>query len=448
MSKQQDAGVVSRRRLLGGAAGVASGLAVAALPGRTLAAKPVSRVRLTLPAPTGPHRVGTVSLHLVDRSRQDPFWSTVHPRELMVSLWYPAQSAGPVRLAPWMPPGALAYFRPELEEFLSYSPDTPPGEPPINTPVSLDGVEFPMTHAGKAAPVARSAHPYPVVLYSPGYAAGREMGTTLVEDLASHGYVVVSISHTYESWEVEFPGGRVERGRHDLDNPENDPTHDPFVALTIRLADTRFVLDQLTVLNSGRNPDAERRRLPAGIAGCLDLAKVGMFGHSLGGALAAQAMAHDARVTAGVNLDGSFFPDMSPLPPTTPEQLDEAYRAFAGLIGTRPFMVMADGGEGPDAFGNTTSVVWYNLRGYRRFVSLVGTTHGSYTDQEALFPQIAAAGLLTVPASSWIGTLDPDRAIAAQRAYIHAFFDLWLYDRDSHLLDGASPEFPEAKFYP
>jgi hypothetical protein len=102
---------------------------------------------------------------------------------------------------------------------------------------------------------------------------------------------------------------------------------------------------------------------------------------------------------------------------------------------------------GPDDFGDLTSVVWHHLRGWKRFVSLVGSTHGSYTDHEPLLPQLAAAGVIKT-AASWVGTIPPGRAVAAERAYIRAFFDLWLRDHDSHLLEGPSAEYPEARFYP
>lgn len=267
------AAAVTRRRFLGAAAALAGGLALAASSGTARAADPGSRTRLTLPAPTGPYEIATVPLHLVDHTRQDPWSSTPHPRELMVNLWYPARDVGHFQQVPWMSPAPLVYYCRELEEFLAMSPDTPPGQPPGNIPVSLEGVEFPITHARQGAPVARSARRYPVVLFSPGYSYDREMGTTLVEDLASHGYLVVTASYTYEAWEIEFPAGRVERGRHD---PGNDLTRDPYTAITIRLADTRFILDQLAALQAGHNPDAERRPLPGGLRGCLDLARVGI----------------------------------------------------------------------------------------------------------------------------------------------------------------------------
>src|SRR5215213_2740159 len=68
------------------AASLIAGMApAAATPGDS--PRPVA---LTLPAPTGEHRIGKVSLHLVDPSRRDP-WVPSHPlRELMISIWYPA----------------------------------------------------------------------------------------------------------------------------------------------------------------------------------------------------------------------------------------------------------------------------------------------------------------------------------------------------------------------
>jgi dienelactone hydrolase len=429
-----------------------------------LAATEPIRLQLSLPAPTGAHDIGTVSLHLVDKARQDPWWSTPHPRELMISVWYPAEPAvGRWELAPWMPSVALAYYRADLIDFIEHdpgittppppgSPPPPPGTPPPPPPdpleLSLDGVAFPITHAREGAPVKRSAQRYPVVVFSPGYAHDREQGTTLVEDLASHGYVVVTISYTYEANEVEFPGGRVELGQHE---PGNDLTANPLNALAIRKADTQFVLDKLAELEGGLNPDAERRVLPAGLRGCMDLTKIGMFGHSMGGATTAIMMANDSRINAGINLDGSLIPENVSPTTGTPEQIEAGLVLLASKI-SRPFMIMSSQGLGPGQ-GGVSSSFYYNLAGWRQFVSLVGSTHGSYTDDEPLLNELAIGGAIqkvgggAVSADRWDGTIDPERAIAAERAYIGAFFDLWLRNSDNHLLDGPSAEFPEAKFF-
>jgi dienelactone hydrolase len=342
-----------------------------------------------------------------------------------------------------MPSEALEQFRPELAAFftvLSAPPDAPPppgslasglspGASATNAPnpISLDGVRFPITQAVRNAPVEvpelseMSEGRYPVVLFSPGYGLNREQGTALVEDLASHGYVVVTISHTYESAEVEFPDERLELGRHDLDNS-------PHVAVALRRDDARFVLDKLHELAAGVNPDVERRKLPEGLGRSLDLTRIGMFGHSLGGATTVQTMANDDRVIAGIDLDGTVFPDIDPL--LSPrEELNAAMALLASRISNRPFMFMSSGGAGPDRFfGPFLSSFWSNLYGWRRFVSLSHSGHYSYTDNELLFKQCISAGILPLP----------------NRAGV---IDRWLRGRDTALLDAPSTQFPEIIFY-
>ncbi|WP_237742911.1 hypothetical protein [Actinopolymorpha alba] len=186
-----------------------------------------TRVDLRLPPATGPYGLGVVSLHLVDEGRQDPWWSEPHARELMVDVWYPARRLGHHRFAPWMPSPELARFVPKLEDFLKDSPDTPPGEEPIGRDVDLDCVRFPVTQALLNAPVDASEHRYPVVLFSPGFAADRQMGAALMADLASHGYVVVAIGHTYDANEIAFPDGRRGHGPNDGERSSNRCRHQP-----------------------------------------------------------------------------------------------------------------------------------------------------------------------------------------------------------------------------
>src|SRR3954449_3805127 len=141
-------------------------------------------LRPTLPRPTGDDRIGVVPLHLVDRSRSDP-WVPSHPvRELMVSLWYPAQRGHTRPLAPWLPPGAWAQFEQDNA--------VPPGV-----------LAVPPTHGRVDAPVQRRRGGRPVVLYSPGLGGTRDSSTVLVEELVSRGYVVATIDHTHDSSPVE-----------------------------------------------------------------------------------------------------------------------------------------------------------------------------------------------------------------------------------------------------
>jgi predicted dienelactone hydrolase len=123
------------------------------------------------------------------------------------------------------------------------------------------------------------------VLYSPGLGTSRTFGSQQVEDLVSHGYVVVTVDHTGEA-PAEFPGGRITTSTM----PSADDTEVYRTAIRTRTEDLGFVLDQL-------------ERLPVGF---LDLKHVGVLGFSAGGFAGAQLMLTDRRVDAGVNLDGRW----------------------------------------------------------------------------------------------------------------------------------------------
>jgi dienelactone hydrolase len=369
-------------------------------------------VRLALPAPTGPDTVGTVAVRLVDRSRPDPWVATQPYRELMVSVFYPARDAASYPLAPQMTPGAAKHFDASLGTPVHQGWGIPPGK--VDWGATL-------THAHLNAPAAAGRHP--VVLYSPGLGDPRTLGTTLAEDLASRGYVVVTIDHTYDASEVEFPGGRVE--------PFSVPTDGDILAtlkklLSVRVADTRFVLDRLP---SG---------LPYGLSGALDLGRIGMFGQSAGGFTALQTLHDDPRVRAAADLDGTLGfdqddggPGLSPL-------------AEDGL--KRPFLLM---GSQPSDHHTVRSweALWANSTGWKRDLHLRGAAHHTYTDMESLVPQLP--GKIGLPAETVrtdVGWVDPAHAVADQRAYLAAFFDRWLRDRDNGLLDHPSPRHPDVTF--
>ena len=363
-------------------------------------------VELHLPAPGGPLPVGTTDLHLVDHGRVDPWLPPSGARELMVTLWYPTRLGGPRRPAPWMPRLAADHYLARIS-----GRDTPLAQLP----------RVPDTHAGRDAPVAHRAGGWPVVLFSPGYAEDRALGTALSEDLASRGFVVAAIDHTYDAAEVEFPGHRLML-RH-------QPVPTPAVLATsvrIRAADARFALDGLTALNRGTNPDAEQRAVPPGTVGGLDLTRVGMFGHSLGGATTAEAMAEDRRIMAGIELDGVLFGA------TSESGVD------------RPFLFMSREGHSHHT-DPTWSRFWAHLTAWHGEVQLAGSAHYSFTDNETLLPQMAGAlGLTAHRLRELVGTIEPDAATDAQRACIGALFDRALNGHRNGVLDGPSLPWPGA----
>jgi Platelet-activating factor acetylhydrolase, isoform II len=394
-----------------------------------------------VPQPTGPHPIGRTTLHLIDDDRRDP-WKPDRVRELMATVTYPARRVERYPRSPW--------FSRAVAEDLERSLADPPT---LVEPGSVDLARA-RAHARAEAPVARlhgwGARGWPVVLFSPGGGTSREQNTAQIEDIASRGYVVVSFDHTYEAPAVEFPDGRVARQVPDFLSDDPKVLRVVFKrAIDARVADTRLVLDRLADLDRGRNPDAHRRRLPPGLRGALELSRLGMFGYSYGGYTAGEAMVGDRRIDAGVNLDGAMAHGFG-LSEDWPYAPGEVARR--GL--DRPFMLFGNenhnhlrGGAFPAGGDPSWRDFWTKQRGPKLDITLRQSEHGSFQDLQFGGPQIIRA--LDLPPTTLgpsIGTIDPDRSIAAQRAYVASFFDLYLRHRDDHLLDGPSPAYPEIEF--
>ncbi|MFD0278492.1 alpha/beta hydrolase family protein [Kitasatospora sp. NPDC127111] len=412
------AAVLATTALLGVAAAPAAASAPAAAPRQAQAA---------LPQPTGPYAVGTTALRLTDPGRPDP-WKPGRVRELMVSFWYPAtRPAHGGERARYMEPRAGEHFGgPDGAGVFNYR--TEPGR------TDWSGVR---THARRDAPALPGAGPRPVVLYSAGLGDPRTWGTGLAEDLASRGYVVVTVDHPYDASEVVFPDGtRADSVLPGMAGPGLDVGALLRKVMRTRVDDTRLVLDELAALRTDG-------RLPAALAASLDLDRIGMAGHSAGGFTAAQTMHDDPRIKAGVNLDGQLhFPG--------PNGRDGVFLSSVAQDGLdRPFLLMGTGSEDSGDYHHQPGwdAFWQHTRGWKADLTLTGSRHASYTDAEALLPQLARQGAISPEAvRDELGEIGPDRAVLATRAYVASFFDRWLRGHDDHLLDGPSPRFPEMRF--
>lgn len=345
-------------------------------------AAPAPAVALTLPAPTGPHSVGVTEVHLVDSGRADP-WHPDQRRELMVQVWYPATVDRGATAAPWMPPGGRQAQNTYLDEL---------GAPPGSWALAPG-------HSHQDAPALPEHGRFPVVLNSPGMTDTTGWSTAQAEDLASHGYAVVAINHTHEAFSVHFPDGRETVTEVPLDSPQ-EVLRD--LLLPTRVADARFVLDRLAEIAGGPDP---QQVLPPALAAHLDLSKVGMFGHSLGGSTTAQAIHDDPRIRAGVNLDGPILGSV----------------ATDGL--DRPLLMLASGNY-PWSEDPGWQPGWPNNTGLKVPLRVEGTEHMSFCDQQVILPQLAAAGLIPAGTTTrTVGSIDPIRSIDLQRDYLRAYFD-------------------------
>ncbi|MFH8369720.1 alpha/beta hydrolase family protein [Streptomyces sp. NPDC018031] len=351
--------------------------------------------RPRLPPTTGPFAVGRSTLHLVDHSRPDPWVPEAGARELMVTMYYPAHrnTGKPARYA-------TADEMRLLLKGWGATDDTAAG--------TLSGT---VTHSRAGArPVAGTR---PLIVLSPGFAAGRYSLTSLAEELAARGYLVAAVDHAYESFGTSFPGGRVltcvacEKAQSD---------DDMRAAAEGRGEDVSFVLDQLT----GDHPRWRHAHL-------IDKERIGMAGHSLGGASAVPAMARDGRIRAGLDMDGAVHAQVP-----------------AGGLGGRPFMLLGadDAIHRPGGRDTTWDATWQRLDGWKRWITVAGADHYSFSDQPVLAPYFprAAAGR---PAAQAPGP----RMVDLTRDLVAAYFDRHLRQLPQPLLEGPLPDYPELRFH-
>ena len=374
---------------------------------------PAKGLTLRLPAPRGRYATGESAFRLVDGWRADP-WVPGRPyREVMISVFYPAVHTGGRPFTHQFPAAVAAAVGPAVEQSK-------------NLPAGLVDWAATRTHSVKDAAMAPGR--FPVVLYSPGAGDPRDWNVSLAEDLASRGFVVVTVDHTGEAPAVQFPDGHVV-GNGPLMAAwaqafRNGTTLAFFTKLMdARMADTELVLDRLT-------------SLPDRLTGGMELNRIGMFGHSAGGFTAANMMYGDPRIKAGVNMDGTLEYSVEP----DGSNLSEV--ALHGL--DRPFLLM---GSSPAAGGcdvhhePSWASFWQHQRGWKADVTLDDSVHASFTDAEALLPQLAGR-VPDATLAAAIGTVDPHRAVAANRALVASFFDRFLKGRDDHLLDGGASRYP------
>jgi pimeloyl-ACP methyl ester carboxylesterase len=349
-----------------------------------------------LPEPQGPNAVGTFVAHLVDYKRHERHAAGVDVhRELMIQVWYPAK-----RLA-----GIRAWYR----------------DPLMNTWRS-NHLHLVKTHSYWNLPPAAEPRTFPVLLFSPSSGGNRDQNTFEVEELASEGYVVVGMDHPYSSSRVVFPDGRVVHSLPWLDSSTQATWNASLANVELmvqdHVSDASFVLDEMERWNqAGSNHLLSAR---------LDLSKVGVFGHSFGGALAASLCDADPRVVACINMDGWIFG-----PPVR-----------MGI--PKPYFFMESGnGAAPDAAriatlagserieGEKDLVDWratqasfHQYGGYQ--LTILGSEHGDYSDL-VLFTRPLPFGKA--------GGIDPYRAFAIVNAFTIAFFEHYLRSKAAPLLD-------------
>jgi pimeloyl-ACP methyl ester carboxylesterase len=301
-----------------------------------------SSPEVIFPELTGPYKVGRTSFEWVDESREETFASIPGlKRDLMVYIWFPATLVKRTKIAPYMDGGLLW-------DIWSIKP-------------GLEGMVH--THAYQTTFVDKNKPNYPVLIFLPG-AGGISLNyASIIEEIASHGYIVIGTSHPYSTAAISYPDGRI------LVSKGGNATQP-----SIWIKDVQFVLAQAEKLNTTDKY----------FAGHLDLSRVGVFGHSFGGRIAGDLMAIDLRIKAGAALDAGSF----------------------AKIGSKPFL----------AVGSPSSVQNHTPDDY--WLTIEGTRHLNYGDFPLLLP--------ILPDTPFIGDIDPEHGIKIINSYLLAFFDHYL----------------------
>lgn len=233
-----------------------------------------------LPVPTGAHAVGTSVFRWVDTAREEPATASVADRRnLIVQAWYPSlvwATGRPMRYMDGLgrlPSRVAAIPRAILNHYGRVDP-----------------------HAIADAAVSFGVAPWPVIVFSPGYGASRAFYASLPSDLASRGFIVLSIDHPYEGAITQLVDGQlvtpIERFL------PNDPDRIQYMIqqTTVRVADVRAVLD-----NIGNTATF------GVLANRMDHHRIAAVGHSFGGAASVAVAAMIDRVHAAANIDGTMY---------------------------------------------------------------------------------------------------------------------------------------------
>ncbi|GAB4573428.1 MAG: carboxylic ester hydrolase [Anaerolineales bacterium] len=358
-----------------------------------------------IPTPSGPFQVGTRSFEFIDEARKELYSGKDEPRRFMIQVWYPANvQPGDVR-APWMENAEI--FAPAIATYI----DLPP--------FFLDHLTLTNIPAYKDAEIASANEAFPIILFSHGWNGFNAQNAGQALELASRGYVVVGIQHTYGAVVTVFPDGTIAPNNPDaLPRNGKDPNYEEVARVLAKqwAEDMSFSLDQLTVWNEAEgNPFFSK----------LDLSRVGAYGHSTGGGAAIQFCGSDVRCDAVLGMD----PFMRPV--------------SAELIETgieKPSFFMFSQAWADDVNSPTSKLFMRflpNTKNNYGVIRIEGTKHFDFSDLPLFSPIAPQLGLK--------GPLNGGRVTHIVNLYLVDFFEMVLRGKETVLFDGGFDEFAEVK---
>ncbi|KAL5458495.1 hypothetical protein PMIN06_003305 [Paraphaeosphaeria minitans] len=356
-----------------------------------------------VPNPPGKYNVTLTIGTLTDYTRNDPSVETPTPRTLVLSVFQPEKCASTVAV-PYMPNKTAEFQGQYLQQQFNFTADFSPLFLQARLPVCPGGPNR-----------CTTLEDGPILLFSGGWNIPRLYYSALASAIASEGFTVISIDHPGDTNIITYPGGHAVVGLS-----PGDPTPEEFAQYTkARAADASFIIDQLS------NATALAELLPQRGARKFCTDRIGMLGHSLGGAAAVQIAGQDPRVRGAIDIDGVFCGSVP----------------SSGISSPVMYMISEELNNIPHP---TVYTLWPQLKGPKLFLEIANTTHMGLTDAPVL---LQAAGQDTADFGDIIGTIVPAETVRILVTYTSTWMKgVFAGKMKGLLLEGKeSGKFPEAK---
>lgn len=368
--------------------------------------------------PSGPYTVGTEIFNWVDKERIEVFAgdNKTH-RKLVVQLWYPTE--------------ATSRFRPYAHEFLDLWKDglrkTGFPEEDIHQIDSIKSYEI--LHAS----LLKKGSPYPIIFFSHGYASHRFAYSSFVQELASHGYIVVGIGHTYYTHSSKFLDGSIiyaDAECTSLNNLIEESSSQQQQNTWVQ--DSNFIFSQLKALNKTDQ-----------FLNGFDFNAVGAAGHSFGGSTAIQLARSQDYIKAAVNLDGALFgahaaegfdkPIMFLLGEKTIGNFKNYINSQLAAFTQKPELLIAVFRE---KFIRYISELMKNMKYPVHYLEIASADHGAFSDWVLLKDLPLYKNNKTIYNMEYeTGVVDGPKTIKTINRYLLAFFDTYLKNKKEIILN-------------